>query len=103
MSESMSKRKLMVEEEDDDSLETPKQLAARVGLSPWQIKQLIATGQLECVHGCRKYMPRSAWPRFLDRAKTVKPWQDETRVLGLCAAHQRQANPEHEEGLCCCL
>ena len=65
----------------DDSLETPKQLAARVGLKDRQIRRLIAIGQLESVQvGCRKYIPRSAWPRFLSKAEMVKPCQDETKA-----------------------
>ncbi len=70
----------MMLEIDADSVETPKQLAARVGLSERKIRHLIATGQLEYVPiGCRIHIPRSAWPRFLNAAKRVKPWQDETR------------------------
>ena len=42
----------------DERLETPKQLAARVGLSERQIRELIRTRQLEYVQrGCRGYAP----------------------------------------------
>jgi hypothetical protein len=42
----------------DERLETPKQLAARVGLSERQIRELIRTRQLEYVQrGCRGYVP----------------------------------------------
>jgi excisionase family DNA binding protein len=71
------------DEADPERLETPKQLAARVGLSKRQVNNLIATGRLEFVEiGCRVYIPRNAWPRFLDEAKRVKPCHDEIKAHG---------------------
>jgi hypothetical protein len=63
----------------DEQLETPKQLAARVGLSERQVRHLIQTRQLEYVMiGCRVHIPVGAFARFLEARKVV-PWQDETR------------------------
>ena len=63
----------------DDRLETPKQLAARVGISERQVRYLIQTHQLEHVMiGCRVHIPFGAFARFLD-AKKVAPWHDETK------------------------
>jgi hypothetical protein len=65
---------------EPEMLETPKQLAERVGLSPRQVRRLIDLGQLEHVRiGCRDFIPRSGWPRFLNEAVGKKPWQDEIR------------------------
>src|SRR5215472_15496959 len=45
----------------DDRLETPKQLAARVGVSERQIRLLIQTRQLEhVIIGCRVHIPIGA-------------------------------------------
>jgi len=64
--------------DDDVRLETPKQLAARVGISERQVRYLIDAGELEFVRiGCRVHVPIKAFPRFL--AKKVTSWQDETR------------------------
>src|SRR5690242_7310943 len=65
----------------EERVETPKQLAKRVGLSERQIRHLIQTRQIEHVFvGSRVHIPIGAFPRFLD-AKMVRPaWQDETRV-----------------------
>jgi hypothetical protein len=61
----------------DERLETPKQLAARVGLSERQVRHLIQSGQLEHVLiGCRVHIPVGAFARFL-KAKKVLPCQDE--------------------------
>jgi hypothetical protein len=64
-----------------DRVETPKELADRVGLSEYQIKQLIRTGELEHVPVCgRKFIPSGAWPRYLEaNTKGGKSWQDETK------------------------
>src|SRR5262245_33992195 len=60
-------------------LETPKQLAARVGISERQVRHLIQTQQLEYVRiGCRTHIPMGAFSRFLE-SKKVLPCQDETR------------------------
>jgi excisionase family DNA binding protein len=61
-------------------LETPKQLAARVGLKERAIRSLIDAGKLEYVKiGCRVHIREGAFEAFLE-ANTVKPCQDETRV-----------------------
>src|SRR5215472_4254303 len=63
----------------DDRLETPKQLAARVGVSERQIRLLIQTRQLEhVIIGCRVHIPIGAFARFVD-AKKVTTCPDETR------------------------
>jgi excisionase family DNA binding protein len=65
---------------EDESLETPKQLAARVGLKERQVRHLIHTRRIEYVMvGSRPLIPRSAWTRFLE-ASTVKPCPDATKV-----------------------
>jgi hypothetical protein len=64
-------------------VETPKQLADRVGLRERQIKRLIDAGQLESVRiGCRDYIPKSAWPRFLEEAKRSKVCHAEIKAPG---------------------
>ena len=66
----------------DVRLETPKQLALRVGLSGRQVRHLIETRQLEHVMiGCRVHIPCGAFERFVEE-RSVKPCQDETRVQG---------------------
>jgi hypothetical protein len=63
----------------EDYLETPKQLAARTGLSERQIRHLIQTHQLEHVTiGCRVHIPCGAFTRFIE-AKKVTPCQDEIK------------------------
>src|SRR5262245_21591028 len=60
----------------DERLETPKQLAVRVGISVRQVRQLIQTRQLEHVFiGCRILVPVGAFTRFLETRK-VKPCQE---------------------------
>ena len=50
----------------DDRLETPKQLAKRVGISEGQVRQLLRTGQLGYVMiGSRFHIPMDEWPRFI--------------------------------------
>ena len=65
----------------NEQVETPKQLAVRVGISEYQVRELIRTGQLGHVRiGDRKFIPRGAWPRYLEaNMKGGTPWQDETR------------------------
>jgi hypothetical protein len=59
----------------DERLETPKELAARIGLSERKIRHLIQTRQLEPVMiGCR-----GAFARLVE-AKKVMPCQEEIRV-----------------------
>ena len=61
-------------------LETPKQLATRVGVSERQVRHLIQTRQLDFVQiGCRVHIPAGAWERFI-KAKTVRAsWDAETK------------------------
>jgi hypothetical protein len=55
------------ERETTDRLETPKQLAARIGLSERQVRHLIQTRQLEHVMiGCRVHIPVGAFARFIE-------------------------------------
>ena len=62
-----------------ERLETPKQLATRVGLSERQVRHLIQTRQLEHVMiGCRIHIPVGAFTRFLE-ARSVLPCHDETK------------------------
>ncbi len=57
----------------DVCLETPKQLAARVGVSERKVRLLIQTKQLEHVMiGCRVHIPCGAFERFIDE-RSVKP------------------------------
>jgi hypothetical protein len=63
-----------------ERLETPKQLAKRVGLSERQVRHLIRARQLEYVMiGCRIHIPVSAFALFVQMNK-VQPCQDETKV-----------------------
>jgi hypothetical protein len=63
----------------EERLETPKQLAARVGITVRQVRHLIQTRQLEYVLiGCRPHVPVGAFSRFVERKK-ASPCQDETR------------------------
>src|SRR6476646_1481572 len=63
-----------------ERLETPKQLAARVGLSERQVRSLIAAGKLEHVWvGSRVHIPVEAFARFVETNR-VTPCQDETKV-----------------------
>jgi excisionase family DNA binding protein len=61
-------------------LETPKQLAARVGLRERQIRSLIDSGKLEFVMiGKRVHIPDGAFERFIEENRVTK-CQDETKV-----------------------
>jgi excisionase family DNA binding protein len=56
-----------------DRVETPKQLAERVGVSEHQIRNLIRTGELESVPiGGRIYIPADAWALFIERKRVCK-------------------------------
>ena len=65
----------------DERVETPKQLAERVGISVHHIKSLIRSGDLEHLQICsRTYIPSGAWPRYVEaHTKGGKRWQDETK------------------------
>lgn len=63
----------------DGILETPKQLAERVGLAKTAIKRLIDDGHLNFVElGKRKRIPPGAWEDFL-ATRTVKACRDGTK------------------------
>ena len=60
-------------------LETPKQLAARVGLKERQIRSLIDSGKLQFVMvGCRIHIPEGEFERFIEQNRVTK-CQDGTR------------------------
>ena len=62
-------------------LETPKQLAARVGLKQRAIRSLISSGKLEFVMiGCRVHIPEGAFERFIEQNRVTK-CQDGTAGL----------------------
>jgi excisionase family DNA binding protein len=62
-----------------ERLETPRELAVRVGLTERQVRELIRTRQLEHVMiGCRVHIPLGAFARFID-ARKVTPCQGEMR------------------------
>jgi excisionase family DNA binding protein len=64
---------------DSERLETPKQLAERVGLKERHIRHLISTHQIEHIWiGRRVHIPAGAFTRFLE-AKKVEPCHDETK------------------------
>ena len=67
--------------ETDERLETPKQLAKRVGISEGQIRHLIRKGDLDHVMiGHRVHIPNGAFKRFI-ASRTVKSCPDETKAL----------------------
>jgi excisionase family DNA binding protein len=67
------------ERTDTERLETPRQLAKRVGLSERQVRHLIQRRQLEHVPvGGRILIPVGAFLRFLE-ANKVQPCQGEIR------------------------
>jgi hypothetical protein len=76
---------------EDVRLETPKQLAERVGLSERQVRHLIATYQLEHVKiGSRVHVPVGAFGRFVEANKRGRAaWRDEIKVQG-CDGLQRE-------------
>jgi hypothetical protein len=66
-----------------DRIETPNQLAERVGLPERQVRDLLNTGPLEYGRvGKRKLIPTGAWQRFLDQAiaKDTSLCRDETKA-----------------------
>jgi|SRR6516162_3109244 excisionase family DNA binding protein len=66
-------------EQTDERLETPKQLAKRVGISERQIRSLVQAGKLDHVMiGCRIHIPDGAFRRFL-ASRMVRSCQDETK------------------------
>jgi hypothetical protein len=70
---------VVMDQHPDDRLETPKQLAKRVGISEGQIRHLVQTRQLDHVGiGCRIFIPADAWSRFI-AAKRVRSCHDETK------------------------
>ena len=59
---------------DEERLETPKQLAARVGVKERHIRHLINTRQIEHVRiGSRVHIPFGAFARFVARRRCIVP------------------------------
>ena len=66
-------------EQTDERLETPKQLAERVGISERKVRQLVQSGRLDHVMiGYRVLIPHGAFRRFLD-LRVVRSCRDETK------------------------
>lgn len=64
---------------ETERLETPKQLAARVGINERQVRHLVQTRQLEHVMiGSRVHIPAGSFGQFIE-AKKVTPCPDETK------------------------
>jgi excisionase family DNA binding protein len=63
----------------DERLETPKQLAKRLGISERKVRWLLQSKQLEYVMiGCRAHIPEGAFRRFI-AARKVAPCPDEIK------------------------
>jgi excisionase family DNA binding protein len=78
---------------DKERLETPKQLAERVGISDRQVRHLLRTRQLEHVMiGCRVHIPDGAFGRFL-ASRMVNSCPDEIKALDCDGS--RSANDGH--------
>jgi len=66
-------------DEINERVETPKQLAKRVGITERQVRYLLQRGDLDHVMiGSRIHIPDGAFRRFL-ASRTVKSCPDETR------------------------
>jgi excisionase family DNA binding protein len=65
-----------------DRVETPKQLAERVGLKERTIRKLIHAGDLDSVRiGARDFIPVDAGGDLIERKRREKKaWQDEPKV-----------------------
>ena len=62
-----------------DRVETPRQLAERVGIKERQIRNLIRSGELESIQiGSRVYVPADAWGLMIERKRT-RTCPDETK------------------------
>jgi excisionase family DNA binding protein len=89
------KADVMTDPNEGERLETPKQVAARVGISERQVRHLVETGQIEHVMiGCRVHIPFGAFKRFVE-AKKVKPWQGETRDQNSVTSQSANASTSH--------
>jgi len=76
---------------ETERLETPKQLASRVGITERQVRHLIASQQLDHVMiGCRVHVPVGAFARFLEASKVKASWHGETKVQN-CAGSKSAA------------
>ena len=66
---------------NDDRVETPKQLAEKVGISVHHIKSLIRSGDLEHLLICgRTFIPSGAWARYVEaNTKGGKQCRDGTK------------------------
>jgi len=79
----------------EERLETPKQLAARVGITERQVRHLIHTGQLEHVMiGSRVHIPLGAFGRFLETSM-VKSCHVETKDQGCAGSPSAIASTSH--------
>ena len=79
----------------DECLETPKQLANRVGVSERKIRHLIHTREIEHVWiGSRVHLPRGAFARFIE-TKKVKACQDETTGPVFVGSKSATASTSH--------
>lgn len=75
----------------DDRLETPKQLALRVGITERQVRHLITVGQLDHVYiGSRVHVPAGAFSRFLEAKKVSASWDGVTKAPS-CAGSKSAA------------
>ena len=80
---------------DEERLETPKQLAARVGVKERHIRHLINTLQIEHAWiGSRAHIPIGAFARFLETNK-VKPCHDETKARACVTSKNVNASTSH--------
>ena len=77
---------------DEERLETPKELAERVGVKEGRIRHLIRTRQIEHVWiGNRVHIPNGAFTRFLE-ARKVKPCHDEIKDLAFVGSKSAAAS-----------
>ena len=72
---------------NDDRVETPKQLASRVGISEHIVRKIIRTGDLEHLQICgRVFIPSGACPRYVEPdIQGGRKWEEETQeACGSC-------------------
>jgi excisionase family DNA binding protein len=79
----------------EERLETPRQLAARVGITERQVRHLICNGQLEHVKiGSRVLIPVGAFGRFVEETK-VKLCHVETKDRDFAGSSNVNASTSH--------
>jgi hypothetical protein len=79
----------------DECLETPRQLAERVGVTERKIRHLINTRAIEHVWiGSRVHVPMGAFARFIETNK-VNPCQDETKGPVYVGSKSAAASTSH--------